>query len=269
MTPPEDEGTGLRERALRAAATAYSAAHGHPLEHPTAAGGVRWRTGTLALVAGAVVLACLVGHVAVRAVARPAPEPTLASHTLTTPGDGGPATGADGEPLGGDGGGAGAAGADERLVVHVVGAVHAPGLVRLAPGARVADAVDLAGGATVDADLSRLNLARPVHDGEQIRVPLPGEEVADVAGGRDSTASGPTRGSAAVASPTARRVDVNRATAAELEALPGIGPVLAERVVAHRAEHGPFASVDALTAVSGIGPRVLDGLRDHVAVGGA
>lgn len=265
----QDEGRRLRERALHAASAAYGAAHGHPLEHTTSAG-VRWRTGTVALVAGAALLAVLVALVGTRAVVGRPPEPTVAPEVTPLAPDGGAATGpggagpvTSGDGVDGEGGAPPGAAGDERvLVVHVVGAVHRPGVVRLAPGSRVVDAVEMAGGPTADADLGGLNLARQVQDGEQVRVPLPGEEVAEPAPA-PAAGEGGAPGAGAGTGP----VDVNRATAAELETLPGIGPVLAERIVAHRTEHGPFASVEALTAVSGIGPRVLDGLREHVVAG--
>lgn len=137
-----------------------------------------------------------------------------------------------------------------ELVVHVIGEVVRPGVIHLADGARVEDAVEAAGGATVEADLSAINLARLVVDGEQILVPAPGEAVpASVQAGESS---GP--------------LDLNQADADALDGLPGIGPVLAERIVAWRVEHGRFSSVDELAEVSGIGPALLSDLRDLVRV---
>lgn len=134
------------------------------------------------------------------------------------------------------------------VVVHVAGAVSAPGLYTLDGGARVADAVAAAGGAADGADLDALNLARVVVDGEQVRVPLKGEAaVGKFAGGGAASADG--------------RVNINSADAAALEALPGVGPVLAARIAAYRDAHGPFASVDALDDVSGVGPAVLEKVR--------
>ncbi|KGM08788.1 ABC transporter substrate-binding protein, partial [Cellulomonas bogoriensis 69B4 = DSM 16987] len=140
------------------------------------------------------------------------------------------------------------------LVVHVVGAVHAPGLVTVPRGSRVADAVAEAGGPTDAADLAALNLAREVLDGEQLRVPVPGEVVEpgpEVAG-----PGAPVSGTL---------VDVNRADVSVLETLPGIGPVMAARIVEHRTAR-PFTSVDELIEVTGIGPKVLAGIRDLVTV---
>jgi competence protein ComEA len=132
--------------------------------------------------------------------------------------------------------------------------VASPGIQRLADDARVADAVAAAGGAAADADLGRINLAALLQDGQQVYVPKQGE---------------PTP--AAAASPAspgvpAAPVDLNTATAEQLDGLPGIGPALAEAIVSHRTNHGPFASVDALLDVRGIGQSKLDTLRAQVTV---
>uniref|UniRef100_UPI0028121D6A ComEA family DNA-binding protein n=1 Tax=Cellulomonas sp. TaxID=40001 RepID=UPI0028121D6A len=144
-----------------------------------------------------------------------------------------------------------------RVVLHVVGAVGAPGLVTLPTDARVADAVTAAGGAAADADLGALNLARTVVDGEQIQVPRAGEAA-------PAPAPGTTHGAGAPA-PVAGLLDLNSADAAALDALPGVGPVLAERILERRAQ-APFTSVDELDEVSGIGPAVLERLRPLVRV---
>lgn len=132
------------------------------------------------------------------------------------------------------------------VYVHVHGAVTTPGLYRLSEGARVVDAVAAAGGLTDDADAGAVNLARTLLDGEQVRVPVIGET--PPAAGADS----------------AGRVRVNAADAAALETLPGIGPALAQRIIAWRTDNGPFRSVEDLLAVPGIGEKVLAGLRDLV-----
>lgn len=141
---------------------------------------------------------------------------------------------------------------DPPLLVHVVGQVAAPGLVELSAGARVSDALTAAGGPLPDADLAALNLAAPVQDGEQVRVPAPGESAAPPESGSASTGGGSTG-----------LIDINRANATELQELPGVGPVLADRIVAEREASGPFAEVDDLDRVSGIGPAVLAKLRDR------
>jgi competence protein ComEA len=130
------------------------------------------------------------------------------------------------------------------LVVHVAGAVRRPGLYRLAEGKRVADAVARAGGATAPADTAAINLAAPLADGTQVLVPT------RVAGGSGKVAGG--------------RVSLSTASAAELDALPGLGPVTAQKIVDYRAAHGGFRSVDDLDAIPGIGPARVEQLRDLV-----
>lgn len=156
-----------------------------------------------------------------------------------------------------------------RIVVHVVGAVVSPGVVVLADGARVADAIAAAGGAASDADTEQLNLARVLGDGEQVRVPHAGEQLVAPDPG-PSPPGGASGGGAAGASggstPGGGVVNINTAGAAELEALPGIGPALAARIVEYRDGHGPFASVDDLTDVPGIGPAKLEALRSQATV---
>ncbi len=152
-------------------------------------------------------------------------------------------------------GGAAGGGAAVEVVVHVVGEVRRPGVRHLPAGSRVADAVEAAGGATARADLAGVNLARVLTDGEQLRVPRPGEAVpAPVAA--PATGVPGAGGGAAVALSTA---DV-----AALDALPGIGPVLAQRIVDWRTEHGRFTTVDELAEVSGIGEKLLAQVRPHV-----
>jgi competence protein ComEA len=149
------------------------------------------------------------------------------------------------------------------LVVHVAGQVARPGIVRLRPGDRVVDAVEAAGGALPEAELAAVNLARPVVDGEQVYVPLPGElPPAPAAGAGTSGAAGGGAGAG-----TGGVLDLNTADAAMLESLPGVGPVLAERIVAWRTEHGRFTTVDELGEVSGIGEKMLSQIRDRVRVG--
>jgi competence protein ComEA len=136
--------------------------------------------------------------------------------------------------------------------VDVVGAVRRPGLYRVPPGARVADAVARAGGPTRRADLQLVNLAARVADGEQVVVPRRG------AGGVSAAASAP--GTA----PTGP-VHLNSATLEQLDSLPGVGPVTAQKIIDYRTQHGGFGSVDDLDAVPGIGPARLADLRPLVA----
>jgi competence protein ComEA len=136
------------------------------------------------------------------------------------------------------------------VVVSVVGLVNRPGLVTLPTGSRVAEAVEAAGGLLPGADAATVNLAAVVSDGEQIRVGVPAP------GGTPSQGGSASGG----------RVDLNAADAAALDALPGIGPVLARRIVDHRARHGPFRSVEQLDDVPGIGPSTAAELADLVTV---
>jgi competence protein ComEA len=132
------------------------------------------------------------------------------------------------------------------LVVDVAGAVRRPGLYRLPQGARVADAVARAGGLTRHADSTLINLAAPLADGEQVLVSAQGGGVGAVAAGG--------------ASPSAP-VHLNSAGAEELDGLPGVGPVTAQKIVTYRQQHGPFTSLDGLDAIPGIGPARLAGLK--------
>lgn len=150
---------------------------------------------------------------------------------------------------------AAATGAPTHVTVHVAGAVGREGLVQLAAGARVADAIRAAGGLAVDADTSPLNLARAVVDGERVDVPRVGDDPVPT-----GTAA-PDAGGAGDG-----RVDLNRATPEQLETLPGIGPVMAARIVAWREANGPFTDVGQLREVSGIGERTFQDLAPLVRV---
>lgn len=138
------------------------------------------------------------------------------------------------------------------VVVDVVGAVRRPGLYRLEQGARIADAVSRAGGATAKADVALINLAAPLADGEQVVVPKRGAAAPSAVGGSPGVpASGP--------------VHLSTATLEQLDSLPGIGPVTAQKILDYRQKHGAFTSVDELDAVPGIGPARLNQLKDLVA----
>jgi competence protein ComEA len=153
-------------------------------------------------------------------------------------GDGGharPAAGLEVEPQ-----------APAEVVVHVAGAVHRPGLYRLREGSRVDDAIRLAGGSKPKAALELVNLAAPVADGQQVLVPARGSATAAAAGLPGS------------------RVHLNSATLEQLDTLPGIGPVTAQKILDYRAKKGAFSSVDELDAVPGIGAARLEQLRDLV-----
>ncbi len=144
------------------------------------------------------------------------------------------------------------------LVVDVAGAVRRPGLYRLPQGSRIADALARAGGETKRADSLLVNLAAPLADGEQVLVPTLVGAATGPGGG-----AAPGSGGAPAPSPTAP-VDLNTATAEQLDALPGVGPVTAEKIIAYRQAHGPFTSVDQLDAISGIGPARIADLKGLV-----
>ncbi len=162
-------------------------------------------------------------------------------------------------------GGVGATQSAGGVEVHVVGQVRHPGVVTLRSGARVIDAIKAAGGALPGADLDAVNLARVLGDGEQVRVPKPGETLAPspptVAGG-----GGAGTGGTSADAPAAGPVNLNTADAAALDGLPGVGPVLAERILQWRQTNGRFTSVDELGEVSGIGDKALERLRPLVTV---
>ncbi len=174
-------------------------------------------------------------------------------------------------------------GSDRPVVVSVVGLVHTPGLVTLAPGARIADALQAAGGAMDGADTIGLNMARPVGDGEQIVVGLaPMSGLPRALGSSVAAGSEPAPASAPVSAsgkPTAAPktgpatgpkkgevLDLNTATVEQLDALPGVGPVTASAILAWRQANGKFTSIDQLGDVDGIGPARLDRLRALVRV---
>jgi competence protein ComEA len=142
--------------------------------------------------------------------------------------------------------------AGAKLYVHVAGRVRRPGLYRLAPGARVASAIDLAGGAARRADLTKVNLAARLEDGQQIVVPRIGAAPAAVAG---DVSAGRTTGA---------KVSLGSATAEQLDGLDGIGPTLAKRIVQYRDAHGGFRSVGQLRDVEGIGEKRFETLRKGV-----
>jgi competence protein ComEA len=223
-----------------------------------------------ALVAGAVVAVVVLLPMAQRLSAEPSGQPvesvlpmagaasstTLAAAAGATPPSTSPPGGAD----------VGATG--EAVVVHAAGAVAEPGVYELAAGSRVDDLVQAAGGLAPDADGDRVNLALPLVDGERVYVPAVGEAdlpeapgpTAGVASGGEAAGVGPS------AAGTGAPVDLNTADLAQLDELPGVGPVTAQAIVDHREQVGPFTSVDQLLDVQGIGEARLGQLRELVAV---
>ncbi len=145
--------------------------------------------------------------------------------------------------------------ASEFVVVHVAGAVNASGVYQLAVGSRVIDAVQAAGGLAADANPDAVNLAALITDGERVYVPAVGEMLAPVvtvSGGGVATEAWP--------------ININSADATRLEDLPGVGPATAALIITYRDQHGPFASVEQLADVRGIGPAKLDAIRALVTV---
>ena len=230
---PRDGGDGrvLRDRALAAATAAYTAAHGHPLDAETLVGEpdrTRWATPARMASVACGVLVLVAVALGITTLGRT--PTTIVADADVAPG---PFRLDDPAP-------------SSTVVVHVVGEVVEPGVVELDSGTRVADALDAVGGVGPEADLAGLNLARVLVDGEQVVVPQVGQ---------------------VAAAPTDGRIDINGADAAALQTLPGIGEVLAHRIVAWREQNGRFGSAEELTQVSGIGPAVLESVRDLVVVG--
>lgn len=157
------------------------------------------------------------------------------------------------------------AAAQGAIIVHVAGAVAKPGIVQLAPGSRLHEAISAAGGGTAVADPDRLNLASVLEDGQKVLVPALGDPApaepapgeTGGAGGNSSGGSGPAGG---------RRIDLNTAGVEELGTLPRVGPVLAQRIVDWRKQHGRFKTVEELDAVDGVGPKLLEALLPLVRV---
>ncbi len=155
-------------------------------------------------------------------------------------------------------------------VVQVEGAVVHPGVYTLPQGSRLQDALKAAGGVLAEADLRSLNLARLLVDGERIDVPYkpgfaPLVEMTPTPKNAPTTPEGP---SGATQIPTTRaKIDINTATLEELQTLPGIGPVLAQRIIEYRETYGPFVDIEELLNVQGIGESLLDRIRDLITVG--
>lgn len=153
--------------------------------------------------------------------------------------------------------------AEEKPVyVHLCGAVQKPGVVKVAPGTRVFDALKQGGGPLPEADLDRVNLAKFVEDGEQLYIPVKGETVAVTAGSGSKTKPRPAAAKPQWNGP----LDLNTATASQLETVPGIGPALAGRIVEYRKQHGPFKTYEELDQVSGIGKATLEKFRAYLYV---
>lgn len=224
--------------------------------------GPRWRVGLGAAVV--VVLVLLAVTVAVSAVAARggAGETTVTAAPAPVGGEGdlasGPGSSASVAP-----------GAPGSVFVHVHGHVQRPGLYELPAGARVVDVVAAAGGLTETADEAGVNLARPLVDGEQLRVPAPGDPAAPSNGAGGGGGGGAGAGPGAAAGPSGAAVgpvDLNRADEAALQSLPGVGPATSSAILEWREQNGAFRSVDDLLEVSGIGEKTVEKLRPLVTV---
>lgn len=230
-----------------------------PIELPSTIATGRYVVSRQAVIGVALIVAVAVAMLGGRYVlAREdsAPEPVAVSATAADA-----AGAADGEaPPFASSPAATPATAASKVTVHVVGEVEKPGVVTLAPGSRVGEALDKAGGATSDAELSGVNLARPLVDGEQVVVPAPGDPPAAAPSGAVTGPPGSTSASGAAV------VNLNTADLPTLETLPGVGPVLAQRILDWRTEHGQFTAVEELGEVSGIGDKIYAQLSPKVTV---
>lgn len=144
-----------------------------------------------------------------------------------------------------------------EVTVDVKGAVHAPGVFTLPGGSRIVDAIQAAGGATDQADLESINLAQKLQDGSSVTVPIKGQAAGATAGSASSSHDSST--------PTGK-VNINLATVDQLDTLEGIGSTRAKAIIQYREQHGPFQSVDDLLQVKGIGPKLLETIRDRLTV---
>lgn len=218
------------------------------------------------LVGGAVVLA-VVGFLGWRLLAPPPTPPEMrlpfVSTTAVAPG-GAPEAAASPAGAGPDDAPSTSVPEGAELVVHVAGAVARSGVQRLPAGSRVVDAVEAAGGTAADADPSRINLAAPLEDGQQVYVPRLGEVGGGVGAGTGAVGGG--AGAAGAGAGGESVVNLNTADVGQLDALPGVGPAIAQAIVDYRDQNGPFATVDQLVEVRGIGEAKLADLRDRVTV---
>ena len=235
----------------------------------------RWvppRRSIIGLLAVALLVALILGGRVAWAVSRDAETASTSGGDATGSSSAAPSASASDGVRPGNGGGRATPGPSSSpgtgavgvVVVHVVGAVARPGLVELAGGSRVADAVAAAGGATSEADLSAINVARLVVDGEQIRVPVPGEVITSGGSAGGPSAGGGAGGGTGSGGSAGRTISLNVADLSALDSLPGVGPVLAQRILDWRSTHGRFTSVDELGEVSGIGEKLLSQLKPLV-----
>lgn len=240
----------------------YTAAHGHPLNHDGLVSRQRtiqrWTWGTTA--ATVALMCALVVFLVITISSYTTPQPILDSRAPTAvnePADIEPASDpADQEPHTVEDTTGNTPAPTSGPVVHVAGEVEQPGIYTLTDGARVADALNAAGGLTTDAHPDAHNLARLVQDGEQILVPHKDDDP-------PVNVPSPTPSTAPATGP----ININTATSEDLQTLPGIGPALAQRIIDDRTTHGPFPTVHSLDRVRGIGPTILENLTPHLTTG--
>ena len=229
----------------------------------------RWRTPWRAAVLVAVIAALVVGwNLWQSAVGSSTSEPLGSAGPV----DEQPGTAGAGQSPGTPQPPASASGAEGNgsvVVVHVAGAVHKPGVVSLPQGSRVFQAIEAAGGAAADAAPDGLNLAEVLSDGVRVYVPTVGEPAAtSVVPSSSQAGAGGAVGTTASGTSAGAKININTASAEELGTLPRVGPVMAQRIVDWRKEHGSFASVDELDAIDGIGPKLMESLQKLVTVNG-
>lgn len=159
------------------------------------------------------------------------------------------------------------------IAVHVIGAVPRPGLYEFAEGARVQDAINAAGGLLTSADINAVNLAALLADGQQLNVPYKAGEEPSGGGSETLSLPGPdddddelSSGNSGSEEPIAELVNINTASAAELDSLSGIGPTLAQRIIDYRNENGPFTDIEDIMNVSGVGPSTFENIKDLITV---
>jgi competence protein ComEA len=235
-------------------------------DDPQAASRIRWRTGRRAAALLCLLALALLGwfwwqaasgaaevsplsSIGAEAGDVPAPEPPTDSISAAdeSPGE------AEGETPG-------------RVIVHVAGAVRRAGIVELPRGSRLHEAIEAAGGSAADADSDQLNLAAVLEDGQKILVPRKGETLPSGAGPADGAGGGDGQAGADGPAAAAGKVNINTAGVEQLATLPRVGPVLAQRIVEWRAQHGNFRRVEELDAVDGVGPKMLAALLPLVRV---
>lgn len=250
---------------------------------------IRWRTGRRAaalLCLLATALLCWFWWQAANATAQVSPLSSINPTEASGPGDPEPETGPSAAPDNspgegeGEGGGGGRGGGDgeggggvgvggdsrDSIIVHVAGAVVRAGIVELPQGSRLHEAIAAAGGGAPGADPDQLNLAAVLEDGQQVLVPRQGETVPDVSAPASDASDAGARGSRDSGSTPAGKINLNTAGAEELATLPRVGPVLAQRIVDWRKQHGKFQRIEELDAVDGFGPKLLEGLLPLVRV---